>query len=110
MMLVVFPGSIAALTSTFLLYLQWFVPLTWWAEKALGIGLLLVLAFVNTRGVKKGAGVQNLFTVFKVAGLVLLVVLAVITPPCARTNCYPLLPVTRIRCAKTGVTRVGVIQ
>ncbi len=30
--------------------------------------------------------------------------------PCARTNCYPLLPVTRIRCAKTGVTRVGVIQ
>jgi hypothetical protein len=40
MMLVVFPGSIAALTSTFLLYLQWFVPLTWWAKKALGIGLL----------------------------------------------------------------------
>ena len=30
--------------------------------------------------------------------------------PCARTNCYPLLPGTRIRCAKTGVTRGGVIQ
>jgi hypothetical protein len=31
-------------------------------------------------------------------------------PPCARTNCYPLELVILIRCAKTGVTRVGLIQ
>ena len=30
--------------------------------------------------------------------------------PCARTNCYPLELVILIRCAKTGVTRVGLIQ
>jgi len=32
------------------------------------------------------------------------------TAPCARTNCYPLELVILIRCAKTGVTRVGLIQ
>ena len=111
MMLVVFPGSIAALTSTFLLYLQWFVPLTWWAEKALGIGLLLVLAFVNTRGVKKGAGVQNLFTVFKVAGLVLLVGLAVITLRGSSANFLPILPerLSRGKLAAIGLSMVSTL-
>ena len=111
LMLVVFPGSIAALTSTFLLYLQWFVPLTWWAEKALGIGLLLVLAFVNTRGVKKGAGVQNLFTVFKVAGLVLLVGLAVITLRGSSANFLPILPerLSRGKLAAIGLSMVSTL-
>jgi hypothetical protein len=30
--------------------------------------------------------------------------------PCARTNCYPLVPVALNCCAKTSVTRVGVSQ
>ena len=30
--------------------------------------------------------------------------------PCARTNCDPLELVILIRCAKTGVTRIGLIQ
>ena len=67
-MLVVIPGSIAALSSAFLLYLTHFVPLDPWAQKALGIALLLGLAFVNARGAKLGAGVQNVFTILKVAG------------------------------------------
>src|SRR5688572_8453317 len=58
-MLVVIPASIAALTSAFLLYLKYFVPLTLEAEKALGIAVLVGLAFVNARGARQGAGVQN---------------------------------------------------
>jgi basic amino acid/polyamine antiporter, APA family len=61
-MLVAIPGSIAALTSAFLLYLKVFVLMAVWVEKIVGIGLLLGLAFVNVRGAKLGAGVQNLFT------------------------------------------------
>ena len=66
--LVAIPGSIAALTSAFLLYLKLFLPMTLWVEKAVGIGILLGLAHVNTRGARQGAGVQNLFTALKVGG------------------------------------------
>jgi APA family basic amino acid/polyamine antiporter len=78
-MLVVIPGSLAALTSAFLLYFKHFVPLGMGVEKMLGIALLLGLAFVNARGVKLGARVQNLFTLLKVGGLAALVGLALLT-------------------------------
>ena len=78
-MLVVIPGSLAALTAAFLLYLKHFVPLGIGAEKTLGIALLLGLALVNARGVKLGARVQNVFTLLKVGGLVSLVALALLT-------------------------------
>jgi APA family basic amino acid/polyamine antiporter len=91
-MLVAIPASIAALTSVFLLYLQLFLPLTQPAEKAAGIGVLLGLAFINTRGAKQGAGVQNVFTILKVAGLVGLVALAVLTRRGDPSHLLPLLP------------------
>jgi len=78
-MLVVIPGSMAALTSAFLLYLKLFLPMAFWIEKGVGIGILLGLAFINARGAKLGAGVQNVFTVLKIAGLVGLVGLALFT-------------------------------
>src|SRR5262245_27806651 len=65
-MLVVIPGAMAALTSAFLLYLKLFVPMSIVVDKSIGIGVLLGLEFVNARGAKLGAGVQNLFTVLKV--------------------------------------------
>jgi APA family basic amino acid/polyamine antiporter len=91
-MLVVIPGSIAALTSAFLLYLKYFLPLTMAGEKALGIGLLLALAFINARGAKLGAGVQNVFTLLKVAGLASLVFFALIVGQGSASNFLPVLP------------------
>lgn len=91
-MLVVIPGSIAALTSAFLLYLKYFVPMAFAVEKALGIALLLALAFINARGAKQGAGVQNLFTLLKVAGLGGLVTLALLTRQGSLANFLPLAP------------------
>ncbi|MCC7010340.1 MAG: amino acid permease [Acidobacteria bacterium] len=91
-MLVAIPSSVAALTSAFLLYLKLFIPLTLWAEKVLGLVLLVALGFINTRGVKQGAGVQNLFTILKVSGLVLLIGLAIVTGQGSAANLQPLFP------------------
>jgi basic amino acid/polyamine antiporter, APA family len=91
-MLVVIPGTVAALTSAFLLYLGYFIPLSLAAQKAFGIALLLGLAFINTRGAKQGASVQNLFTFLKVAGLAALIALAVITGQGSLTHFQPAFP------------------
>jgi APA family basic amino acid/polyamine antiporter len=92
MMLVVVPGAMAALTSAFLLYLQLFIPMSMPIEKAVGIAVLLGLAFVNVRGARLGAGVQNLFTVLKVAGLAALVGLALVTRRGDVANFLPIAP------------------
>jgi APA family basic amino acid/polyamine antiporter len=91
-MLVVIPGSIAALCSAFLLYLTLFIPMTWWTGKLVGIALLVGLAIVNVRGVKQGAGVQSLFTVLKVSGLVALIGLALVTAQGDVAHFTPVLP------------------
>ena len=104
-MLVVIPGSVAALTSAFLLYLKYFVPLNLVTEKALGIALLLGLAFINTRGAKQGAGVQNVFTLLKVAGLAALIVLAAVTGQGSASHFLPAFPP---RFDGTVLTAVGV--
>ena len=91
-MLVVIPGSLAALSNAFLLYLGHFVALPPAVAKVLGIALLLALAFVNVRGVKEGARVQNLFTVLKVGGLLALVGVALAWHPGGASHFVPLLP------------------
>lgn len=91
-MLVAIPAAIAALTSVFLLYLKLFLPLTLAAEKAAGIGVLLGLGYINARSTKQGAGVQNVFTILKVAGLVSLIGLAVLTRRGDSAHWLPLLP------------------
>ncbi len=91
-MLVAMPASIAALTTAFLLYVGQFVTMSVWVEKSVGVAVLVALAYVNARGAKLGAGVQNLFTVLKVGGLAALVVLAVVTGRGAAANFLPLAP------------------
>jgi APA family basic amino acid/polyamine antiporter len=91
-MLVVIPGSLAALTAAFVLYLGHFVALTVPVGKAVGIAVLLALAFVNARGVKQGAGVQNLFTILKVGGLAALIAAALVTQQGSTANFLPLAP------------------
>jgi APA family basic amino acid/polyamine antiporter len=91
-MLVVIPSSVAALVTAFLLYLQLFIPMAWATEKIVGIALLLGLAWINVRGVRHGAGVQNLFTILKVSGLAALVLLALITMRGDASNFLPLAP------------------
>jgi len=91
-MFVVIPGTVAALTTAFLVYFEHFVPLSIVARKALGIALLLGLAFINTRGAKQGAGVQNVFTGLKVLGLVALIALAMVTGRGSGAHFQPAFP------------------
>ncbi len=90
--LVVIPGSMAALTTAFLLYLGHFLPLPEAAAKTLGIVVLLALAYVNSRGVRWGANVQNGFTLLKAGSLLALVAAAIITQRGSAENFYPLAP------------------
>jgi APA family basic amino acid/polyamine antiporter len=100
---VVLPGSLAALTSAFLLYLGQFVALSIWTQKAIGIAVLLGLAFVNARGAKQGAGVQNVFTFLKVGGLAALVMLAVVTQQGTTLHFLPAAPLHASRGLLTAV-------
>ena len=108
-MLVVIPGSLAALSTAFVVYLQYFVPLSVWVAKALGIALLLALAYVNARGVRQGASVQNLFTVLKVAGLAALVAVALVTQQGEVSNFRPLVP-DRLDVGLVGAVGVAMIS
>jgi APA family basic amino acid/polyamine antiporter len=91
-MLVVIPGSVAALTTAFLLYLGHFVPLGPAVARAIGIAVLLFLGYVNARGVRWGANVQNAFTFLKTASLVGLVAVALVTLRGSSENFLPLWP------------------
>jgi APA family basic amino acid/polyamine antiporter len=91
-MLVVIPGSMAALTTAFLLYLGHFFPLHPAVAKGLGMAVLLVLAYVNSRGVRWGANVQNGFTLLKAGSLLALVAAALITGRGTIENLFPLAP------------------
>jgi APA family basic amino acid/polyamine antiporter len=106
--LVIIPGAIAALTTAFLLYLKYFLPMGWAAEKALGIAILALLAWVNCRGVTWGAWVQNLFTFLKVAGLAGLVGLALLTRQGETAHFLPLWP-EELRLGAVGAAMISTL-
>lgn len=66
-------GSIATLAVGFRIYLAQIVPLTVVEQKAAGIACVLVLTGANCLGVRSGKGVQNIFTLAKLAGLALMI-------------------------------------
>ena len=68
-------GTVATLAVAFGLYLSRLMPLTEGEQKAVGVASILVLTWVNCLGLREGKLVQNVFTVAKVAGLGLVIVL-----------------------------------
>lgn len=71
--LVIRSGGTATLAVGFAIYLGQFVPLTPVTSKLASVAIIAVLTWVNYRGVRLGAGVQNVLTFAKVAGIVLLI-------------------------------------
>ncbi len=71
--LVIQSGSIATLAAGFSIYLSYFVPLGTASAKLVSVALILTLTFINYRGVRQGAMVQNIFTLLKLSGLAILV-------------------------------------
>ena len=66
-------AQVAWLAVTLALYVSYFVPLSGFSSKVLGLGAIAVFTAVNYWGVKAGALVQKVFTLAKVLGLLLII-------------------------------------
>jgi len=66
-------AQVAWLAVTLALYVSYFVPLSGFSSKVLGLGAMAVFTAVNHWGVKAGALVQKVFTLAKVLGLLLII-------------------------------------
>jgi APA family basic amino acid/polyamine antiporter len=73
MFLVARTAQVAWLAVTLALYVSYFVPLSGLASKLLGLGAIAAFTLINYWGVKAGALVQKIFTLAKVAGLLLII-------------------------------------
>ncbi len=73
MFLVARTAQVAWLAVTMALYVSYFVPLSAVTSKLLGIGAIALLTAINYRGVTAGAVVQKLFTLAKIAGLLVII-------------------------------------
>ena len=69
-------AQVAWLAVTLAMYSAYFVPLSPITSKLLGIGAIALFMFINYRGVKAGAAVQNVFAFAKVAGLLVIIAAA----------------------------------
>jgi APA family basic amino acid/polyamine antiporter len=74
--LVAMPGQIAALAIGFATYLGTFVPMKILGTRVVAVGLIVLFTFINYRGLKLGSLVQNLFTLLKLSGIAILVMVA----------------------------------
>jgi basic amino acid/polyamine antiporter, APA family len=107
--LVIQTGTIAAVVVAFAkfsgLFVPWIsasrvlVPLPFGyhlsSQHLTAIVVLVILTWVNCRGLREGATVQNIFTVAKVGGLLVLLVMGILlpaNPAAAKTNFEHLFP------------------
>ncbi len=70
------PTALAAMTFSAYATHSWANEPDAWVEKALAIGLVIVLTFVHTSSRRNSGGLQSFFTVMKVAAIVVFCVLA----------------------------------
>jgi APA family basic amino acid/polyamine antiporter len=66
-------GATAAVAVGFSIYLSHFVSMPPVLSRTVAAALILALTLVNYRGVRLGATVQNIFTILKLLGLVMLI-------------------------------------
>ncbi|MDX2178213.1 MAG: amino acid permease [Bryobacteraceae bacterium] len=86
--LVIQTGTIAAVAVAFAKFLGVFVPLETVGQRAVAIGVIVVLTVINSRGLREGTLVQNVLTFAKTAALLGLIVAGLLAgrTPEAETN------------------------
>jgi basic amino acid/polyamine antiporter, APA family len=109
MLVVIHSGSAATLAVAFGIYSGTFLPLSPFERKLVASVVVAVLTAVNVLGVRSGSAVQTLFTCAKLAGLAIIVALAVFA-----TGVRPLassvpLPTPRTTMSSFGVALIGVL-
>ncbi|MBI3579420.1 MAG: amino acid permease, partial [Ignavibacteriales bacterium] len=72
--LVVNTGALAALAVAFSTYFGYFVPLSPTGQMAVAIGGMILVTIINVLGVKAGGIFSDLFTILKLAGIAILLV------------------------------------
>lgn len=75
---IIHTGTIAALGAVFGEYTGALTDLGPWGQKLVGVGTIALLTWVNCMGLGPGKWVQNIFTVAKVAGLGLVILLLLV--------------------------------
>ncbi len=80
LLLAVRSGGTATLAVGFSIYLGYLVPLTPLQAKFASVAIVALFTWVNYRGARPGATVQNIFTFIKVAGLAVLIGAAFLSP------------------------------
>src|SRR5262252_2293661 len=89
MFLVARTAQVAWLAVTLMLYVSYFVPLSPLTSKIFGLGAIALFTAINYWGVKAGAFVQKVFTMAKVAGLLLIVASALLWRGQPATSFHP---------------------
>jgi basic amino acid/polyamine antiporter, APA family len=98
MFLVARTAQVAWLAVTLMLYVSYFVPISPLTSKICGLGAIAVFTAINYWGVNAGAFVQKLFTMAKVAGLLLIVASALL---------WTGQPATSLHATSTGFSLSG---
>lgn len=78
MALINYPGSVAAVATIFSDYFCTAIGLPEWWVKPVAAGSIAFIVGINLFGIRAGAWVQNVFTVLKIAAIVLLVVVGLV--------------------------------
>lgn len=79
--LVVQPGCIASVAAAFSIYAGYFLPLGTVGQRLIAVAVILVLTALNYIGIKEGGIVNNIFTVAKVAAILILIGAGLFTNP-----------------------------
>lgn len=106
--LAVLCGGTAFLAVTFSMYLGQFVHVGNVISKCIAIALVFVLSAINYIGVREGALVQRIFTLLKIAGLLLLIGSAFLTYNSARVP--PIVTHSGFSPANFGVAMVACLM
>jgi APA family basic amino acid/polyamine antiporter len=109
LLLVINSGSVATLAVAFGIYSATFVPLSPLAQKLVAVGAIVLLTLVNILGVRKGAAVQTLFSLTKLAGLAIIMGAALFWRHFVPAQATHPLPVLQTTASSFGVALIGVL-
>jgi APA family basic amino acid/polyamine antiporter len=95
------PGGIAFLSTGFSIYLAQFFPLSPAMRMLASLALIAALSAINYIGVSEGAWTQRIFTLLKIAGLLFIIALALL-------SAHPGARAAEVPAAEFSYRRIGV--